>query len=510
VRVGQQVPRVRNVPAYDTTLGREAVDFMIHIGQPLLPWQGDIIVDTFGRRTDGKWSSKHAVVLVSRQSGKGRVTDAQELPALFLLREPLILHSAHEFKTSQKTFQRLIGVIEGSSWLSSRVAKVSRSKGDEGIKLTRAAGGGELQFVARTEGSSRGFSAERLVFDEAYALTVGQFAAQTPTLATLPNPQITYTTTPPDAKLGPLPEDAMLPSIRRRGHKGDPTVALWEWSPGPGDAYGDVETWYACNPSLGYLISEEFLHDQYRSFSEANAVAKFATEHLGKWPEGADAQWLVIPEADWLAACDPDSRIEGRRVMALDVTPDRGMGAIGVAGRRADGLRHIELIAHHPGTGWMVERARQLNGKWRPAAWIVDPAGHAGSLIPDLEAAGITVTRMTAQEAAAAYGQIYDGLSGTVPDEPGARNPRDVRHRGQGPLTAAVAGADTRKLAGGTAWARISESVDISPVKVVTDALYGFAKFCQGQVSAPAAARSTQPPTGTRSQLWRPGQRLQI
>lgn len=485
---------------------------MAHIGQTLLPWQADIVVDTFGRRADGRWAARDVVVLAARQNGKGRVTDAIELAALFLLREPLVLHSAHEFKTSQKTFQRMVEVIESSAWLSSRVAAVSRSKGDEGITLTKTAGGGKLQFVARTEGAGRGFTAERLVFDEAYALTVGQFGAQTPTLATMDNPQITYTTTPPDDKLGPMPSDAMLPSIRKRGHDGDPRVALHEWSPERGADFGSVDVWYDNNPSAGYLIREEFLHDQYRAFVAAGAEAKFGTEHLCYWPIGGDEQWLIISEQEWTAALDPDSRIEGHRAFSLDVTPDRSMGAIGVAGRRTDGLRHVEVVAHHPGTGWMVERARQLNERWRPALpWMVDPVV-AGSLIPDLEKVGIKVHRMTAQDTTAAYGMFYDGIAGKVnvdPERPDAPSPRDLRHRGQVPLTAAVAGAAARKVGRGTAWGRASPSVDISPVVVTTNALLGFGRF--GGAPAPAAGPSTPPPsTGGARELWRPGQRLQI
>ena len=497
------------MPPYDTSLGYEAIDFMEQIGQPLLPWQQSITIDTFGRRADGRWAARDIVVLVARQNGKGRVTDAQELPALFLFREPLILHSAHEFKTSQKTFARLVEVIEASSWLSARVAKVSRSKGDEGITLTRAAGGGILQFVARTEGSARGFSAERIVFDEAYALTIGQFGAQTPTLATMDNPQITYTTTPPDEKLGPMPVDAMLPSIRRRGTQGDPRVALYEWSPPRGADYADVDEWYRCNPSAGYLIREEFLHDQYRAFSAAGAEAKFATEHLGEWPPDGDERWLVIAEDDWSAAYDPTSKIEGARAFAIDVTPDRGMGVIGVAGRRRDGLRHVELVDHKPGTGWIVERARQLQERWRPAAWIVDATGPAGSLIAELEAARLTVSKLSTQEAMAAYGQFYDGVAGKMPDD-GSPSPRVVRHIGQGPLTAAVAGAATRKLSGGTAWGRLSTSVDICPLVAATNALYGFNRYYT-TAAAPASAPSTRSPVGSDTgQLWRPGQRLQI
>lgn len=457
---------------------------------PLLPWQEQITIDTFGRRADGRWAARDIVALCSRQNGKGRVSDAQELPALFLFGEPQVLHSAHEFKTSQETFRRLVEVVEGSAWLSSRVKAVSRSKGDEGIELTRSAGGGRLRFVARTEGSARGFSAERIVFDEAYALTIGQFGAQTPTLATMDNPQITYTSTPPDEKLGPMPHDAMLPSVRRRGVEGDPRVALYEWSPPRGADAADVDLWYACNPSLGYLIREEFLHDQYRAFAAAGAVAKFRTEHLGEWPPDGDEQWLVIGEDEWTAACDaPDERrgtagsqMTGRPAFAIDMTPARSHSAIGAAGRRHDGLRHIELVDHRPGSGWVVERARELQARWNPCVWVVDPAGPAGSLIPDLEAAGIApLVKLGAREAAQACGQLFDGIAGADVAA------RDVRHRGQGPLTAAVAGAVKRELAGSWAWARKGVGVDISPLVVVTEALFGLATHGHIKTATPFA-----------------------
>jgi phage terminase large subunit-like protein len=452
---------------------------MTHIGRPLDDWQADIVIDTFGRRPDGLWAARDVVILVARQNGKGGVTEGQELPALFLFREPLILHSAHEFKTSSEAFRRIVDIIEGSDWLSRRVKAISRSKGDEGVELTRAAGGGRLRFVARSLGSGRGFSAGRLTFDEAYALTLGQFAAQTPTLATIDNPQITYTSTPPDEDTGPMPHDAMLPSVRKRGQAGDPRVAYYEWSPPRGHNPADRDLWYDCNPSLGVRIREEFLADQLAAFGAVGeaGLAKFSTEHLGDWPPDGDERWLVISEDAWAGACDPQSALPDKchPAMAIDMTPDRAMTSIGLAGRRADGLRHIELIDHRPGSGWVVARAVALDAKHEPCAWVIDPSGPAGSLIPDLEAAGLTIVKLGAREATQACGQLFDGIAGALPDDPTERSPRDVRHRGQGPITAAVAGATKRVLVGAWAWNRTSPTVVISPLVCLTNALFGLA-----------------------------------
>src|SRR5438034_4786023 len=221
VRLGAQTPRVRRAPLYVKTYGHEVVDFMAQIGRALDPWQSTITLDAFGVRPDGLWSSYELLLLLSRQNGKGGVTEAIELGGLFLFKEPLILHSAHQFKTSTTALRRLAEIVEGSDWLRQRTKRIVQGPNDPGIYLTRAAGGGSRQLVSRSAGSGRGMTGSRTVFDEAWALTVAQYAAQTPTLATIPNPQIIYTTTPPDDDIGPVPADAMLPSVRRRAQDGD-------------------------------------------------------------------------------------------------------------------------------------------------------------------------------------------------------------------------------------------------------------------------------------------------
>src|SRR5690348_8982333 len=90
-RLGNQAPRTRHCPPYVKTYGHEVVDFMSQIGRRLDPWQAEIVIDAFGVREDGLWSAFELAVLVSRQNGKGGVTEAIELGGLFLFREPLIL-----------------------------------------------------------------------------------------------------------------------------------------------------------------------------------------------------------------------------------------------------------------------------------------------------------------------------------------------------------------------------------------------------------------------------------
>jgi hypothetical protein len=471
-RLGSQVPRICNVPAYERTYGAEVNDFMRQIGRAGDEWQEQIMLDSHGvREDDGLWSTYELLVLVSRQNGKGWIAEAIELAGLFLFKEPLILHSAHQFKTSTAHFRKLQELIDTSDWMTKRVKAISRSKGDESIELTKAAGGGRLHFVARTLGSGRGLTGSKNVFDEAYALTVGQYAAQTPTLSTIPNPQIIYTSTPPDDDTGPMPEDAMLPSVRKRGLRGGERIAMYEWSPPKGFDRRDPDVWYDCNPALGRRIKSWFLQQQLDAFTEAGRPEKFDTEHLGVWLDKEDRGWFAFRETDWKVAQDPDSTNVSRPAYCVEASRDLGTFSIGAAGRREDGLRHLELVDRFPAdVGKLIGGLKKRIKTFNPVGIVVDPAGPAGFLIPDMEKhLGIEVVKPIGREVAAACGSVYVGISG---QDAAAR---DVRVRPHASLDAAARGADWKDRGDAKVFDRRNDDgPDVAPLMAVTLADYGI------------------------------------
>jgi hypothetical protein len=448
------------------------------VGKEPLPWQRDVLRDAMGIRPDGKWAAYEVAIWLARQNGKGLVTEAQELFGAYMLRERKIVHSAHLFDTSREAFNRTVEIIEGSDWLRQRTAKVVRGKGSEAIHLTQEMGGGSIEFKARTLHGARGLTGDRVTLDEAYALTTGHYQAMSPILATLPNPQITYTSSPPDDKTGMMPEDALAPSIRQRGLDGDPGLASFEWSPPDGYRIDDVDVWYSCNPSLGLLIDEEFLHRQWRVFKTSQRPAAFATEHLGLWPDSSAAQWQVIPQSDWLAAIDPDSSAEDPVAFAVTVSVDRQWATIAAAGRRSDGLMHVTIVDRREGTGWVVPRLRELWDKWSPSAVVIDKGSPAGSLAIEAEEASLDLLPIQTRDVTAAAGMFFDGIAGRPGMDPVTgemgRDPRVIRHRGQDVLTAAVAGAVKRPLSTAWAWDQMAAAVDLSPLVAVSNALWGF------------------------------------
>jgi hypothetical protein len=52
---------------------------------------------------------------------------------------------------------------------------------------------------------------------------------------------------------------------------------------------------------------------------------------------------------------------------------------------------HVEVGEHRPGTGWVVDRLKDLVGKHPDAVVRADMGGPAGALGPALEAAGVTI-----------------------------------------------------------------------------------------------------------------------
>ncbi|MCW2767917.1 MAG: hypothetical protein JWO11_3876 [Nocardioides sp.] len=476
--MGVQTPRISSIPAYVSSAGSEAVALAASAGLILDPWQEYCLHHGLGERVDGRWAAFECGVVVSRQNGKGGVFEARCLAGLFLFGERLILYSAHEFKTAQEMFLRMQVLVENNDAFRRRVKRIRTSHGDEGIELLT---GQRLRFVARSTGSGRGFSGDVNIMDEAFNLPDTSVDALMPTMSARENPQLWYGSSAADRDIAPCEQ---LARVRRRGIAGDdPSLFYAEWSIDPHtgqcargedggvacvehDNADDPDAWAKANPALGIRISVEHVARERASMGAKG----FGRERLGvgNWPSEAADQWMVIPEAKWRPLADEESEAVGRVAFAIHVAPDRSWAAIGTAGRRADGLTHVEVVDYRPGTKWVTERAEQLVERWNPCAVIVDAGSPAGSLIADLEAAGLDIVKPQTREVGHAFGQFVDGV---VPEQ-GEPTLRYIPHPA---LDAALAGAVTRPLGDAKAWDSKAASVDICPLVAVTFAAWGFA-----------------------------------
>ncbi|MFZ4264496.1 terminase [Streptomyces arboris] len=479
---GVQLPRLFTAPSYTSSAGQEAIELAAHAGLILDEWQQHALRVGLGERPDGSWAAFEVAVNVPRQNGKGGIIEARELAGLYLLGERLILHSAHEFKTSIEAFRRIVALVTNCDSLRKRVKAIRRTTGEEAIELLN---GQRLRFLARSGGSGRGFTGNCNILDEDMILGDDAMGALMPTMAAVKDPQVWYF-----GSAGIGSPSQQLARLRRRALAAvelgvpDPSLAYMEWSIDPhlrecptgctdhDDPLSPLSVAKA-NPALGYRLTLE--HTERERLTMSDEI--FARERLGvgDYPSDGEDTWRVIDEDVWRALADGTSSMSDPVAFALDTTPERSHTAICAAGASGD-ARHVEVIDHRPGTGWAPERLAELVVKWSPCAVVIDEGGPAGSLVPavrkalkdagrsDDEIEALLVIPKTRQVAAAA-GQFFDGVA-----EGG------IVHLDQAPLATALAGADKRPIGDGWGWARRGVSVDISPLVGCTLAAWGHAE----------------------------------
>jgi hypothetical protein len=470
VRRGSQTPRVSNFPAYDLSAAPEIIDLAASAGLHLDEWQRYVLTHGLGMHANGEWTARRVSCWVPRQNGKGGIIEALELAWLFLLDEELVIHSAHQHRTSQRAYVRLEKLIRRTPAMHKRVRSYRQANGEQQIELHD---GRMLQYTTRSRTAVRGFSAPKLVLDEAQELTGEQIAAMMPTVSAMPNWQIWLFGTPPDDPA------AWVYGLKEDGEAGRPRLAHFDWgtdlvadAPGTYEKAADIELAYACNPAMGIRIELETVEDEYRP---SGLGVKYPQERLGAWKPRALEGGGVIDPRVWSGLSDAKSRRSGDVALALDVTPLRDHASISVYGLRDDGIGHVQVVTYGEGVDWVVAKLVELKRVLDPVAIGLDVKGGAGSLLGELEAVGIRppedaefpargdLAVPMAHEVAQATGQFIDAV-----------REKRLRHVGQPELTSAVANAKTRPLMDAVAWGRKQSDVDISPLVSATLARWAY------------------------------------
>lgn len=488
-------PRYLSVPDYDParTLGPEVAAVATLAGFPPDPEQRMLLDAAFALDKHGKSVAFEVVVIAPRQNLKTGFFKQVALGQLFVRDERLVVWSAHEFDTANEALNDLEALIEGSDTLSKRVKLTARGKvASHGavpeIELTT---GARLKVKTRTSGGGRGLSGRKVLLDEGYALQAGQVGALMPIMLAQPDPQVYI------GSSACRPESVVLWDIVQRGRAGgDPRMVYAEWcAPAPEEACAGGEK---CSHALGAegcgCDRPELLAATHSAVTRGRILiqtildlrktmppAEYGREVMG-WHDDPVEGVSPISADDWSRRADPESVVCDPVALGLDVAPDGATAAIAVGGRRADGLGHGELIEHRAGTGWVVARLVELAKEHGPCVLVLDPAGPAGALIPDLMEAGFVTEPGPDQwrlhiTGAREYAQACGALLGDI------KNGR-WRHLDQAPLNAAVEAARTRPLADAYAWSRKESGADICPLVAVTLARHGFATH--GVVESPA------------------------
>jgi phage terminase large subunit-like protein len=367
-----------------------------------------------------------------------------------LFHEQLLIHSAHQVQTALDGFRRIRAYFENYDDLGKLVLRIRESHTEQGIELKS---GQRLRFMARSKSSGRGFSAACLLLDEAQELSDDTWAAMLPTISAQDNPQVWLLGTPPSEQMN----GEVFSRFHAAGLEGKERHLAWfGWSAEPGSDLDSQESWAQANPALHIRIDPERITAERVAMDDET----FARERLGMW-SGA-AGMAVIDAVTWGRAGDMMSQPDDRLALAVDVNPDRSAGSIALAGLRADGKWHVELVDTRNSVGWIPDKVAGICQRQGIRAVVVDAGSAAASLIEPLEARKVAVTRTNWRQMAQACGAFYDA---TVED--------GLRHIDQPQMNVAVSVARKRSLGDAWAWHRKNATSDITPLVAATLALYG-------------------------------------
>jgi hypothetical protein len=491
-------PAYLSVPARVGSYGDEAIDLARAYGRPPDAEQCVAIDAMLSYRAGGRWVALESAVVEPRQNGKtGGIMLPVTLFDLFLLPPDKIVWTAHLFKTARECFQDVVRIVENCDMLRKRVKKVTYANGEEAVELLS---GAKLEFLARSKGGGRGIGGKRVVMDEALFLAGEAMGALMPTLAArsmIGDPHIMY-----GSSAGVLVSDH-LRGLRDRGRSSNDPSLIWVegCAPGSWDAPGcdlgpecphtvgivgcsldDERMWKLANPALDRRISVEYVRSERRALPPE----EFGRERMGWYtePAGVDVERLI--EA-WTACGDPESRPAGRPVFMIDAAPGLKSCAIVAAMWRPDGLPHLEVVAHGPGSTWVADRAAELR-RHQPLDWVIDPGGPAGALLPDLRLAGIEPREMSTRD----LGQACSAFEAAVEDQA-------LRHLNDPVLLRSWRSASKRDLGDGLwAWSRRKSDGDICPLVGATGAFWGLSVVPTetpppaAPLNAPAATASSE------------------
>jgi hypothetical protein len=435
------------------TLGGIAAKIAKQLGREPMQWQQDWWDLVLELNDDDTFAYRDATLLLPRQNGKTFAIEVFLLTRALYNRNQRLKYTAQTLSDARKmmvnTWLPELDRSPLSPYYTARLAN-----GSEAIKFTN---GSELSLVASTLKSGHGTTNDVAVIDEGFSLKDDRMEqALVPSQATRPSPQFVVVSTAGTPHGSPFLL-GRVESGRQLAQAGVNTTSCYvEYSADEDADPSDPATWASANPALGSTIPESAIAVELGSMD----LSEFRRARLNQWTTAAVQP--VVPLVQWNALADLRAAPPEKISLAFDVTPDRAIASIAIAGKLADGRFYVELTDNARGTEWVPARVAELVTKYSPSGVFCDPAGPAGSLLPTIAGLGVAVTQIQAAEHARACGRWYDLVT-----------EGNLVHRGQRELLSALDGAVKRQLGDAWLWSRRSSSVDISPLVSVTLALWG-------------------------------------
>ncbi len=411
---GSQEPRVQIEPSRTSTDGEDAALLMSAYGCELDTWQQTVINCWLGKDENGKYSVTSAGLSLPRQNGKNVCLECREFFGLVVNGEK-ILHTAHQVRTSKKSFRRLAAMFTDKKHpeITDIVKNIRYTNGEECIELDN---GGTIEFSARSRQAARGFDGISLVvFDEAQELMDDQVEAIMATLSASQTGtrQLIYTGTPPYPN---CPGEVFKRKRQGCFDSPSPHDAWHEWGV-EGDNIEKINAedrtlWYMTNPALGIRLTEDFTAEEFNTMSKDG----FCRERLGWWAPTISQQIDYAIESDKWDRCKSDEpKPEGKTAYGVKFSADGSWVCLCGAVIPTDGKARISLIEAKPtgyGTGWLAEWLNERSSK--ACCVVIDGKNGVDVLvekISDKWRMKGSVIRPGARDVIASVGMLVDAIN---------------------------------------------------------------------------------------------------
>ena len=497
-RCGKTTPRVFTKPRVEltpeTSRGFEVIAFAInYLGVKLFPWQEWLLIHMFELNPDGTLRFGKALVIVGRQNGKTLLAavlsaywmfvDAARWPAELPAHTFEIVGAAQKLDVAMKPWRqvrswagpddRKIGIApDRVPMLQAATFKPRMVNGEVELRTHEGAA-----YKPRTFEAARGLTAARAILDELRkqydyegwsAITKSQNGVYDSFLLALSNAGTERSEVLKDTR------DIATAEIDNP----DAEWFLAEWSAHAEQTIDDPTAYEQANPSAGYLPGmtiSDLMRTTRNARNKPGALTVEKIEVLGQWVTAEVVPYLNLGEwEDCADAPQVDERgvlvkvgselpATSRRVLGVDVSGDRKMSFIGVAGLRADELAHVEIIAQRAGILWVVDHLVKVRKKTGINEVALQSKGcPAADLVKPLKQAGFTVHEIAGTPLLNSAGRLHDAV-----------RDGELRQRAQPVLNVAVEHGSTKNLNGMPVWDRTGP-VDVAPLVAITMALYAL------------------------------------
>lgn len=429
------------------TLGRAAAKVARLLGQPLLPWQRQVVDVALEVEADGRPAYRDVILTCPRQQGKSTLLLALILTrALLEPRSNTVYLAQSALDAKKKWSDEWVPRIEGSL-LGSQVS-VRRAPGREGLLF---ANGSRQSIVASTEKAGHGEVIDFGILDEAFAYQDARVEqALRPAMMTRPAAQFWVTSTAGTPDRSPYLWERVQAG-RQAVEAGIRTgLCFFEWSAEDQADPADPETWRRCMPALGLTVDEETVRAAQLSMGRH----EFARAFLNRWV--ATMGDPLISMEHWQSLGDPGAPRPEWVVFGVDVAPQGRSAAIVAVGERDDDLQ-AAVLEHGTGSDWVIPALGRLLPEYGNPRLLVDGKA-CRHLLPELErVSGFRVTELAA-------GEIPPACAFWLKLAQEGR----IKHRGEHELAVALDGAGQRALGDGWAWSRRNSGADITPLVALT------------------------------------------